>query len=98
LVHFADFARLPQTARRLVCSHEACGWNPDADSFPSSPIGAPFLYLSAPTADIPVTRQDAAVASPLVFLRHPMSHLPGTLPRLPRLGPALPEPLVPADL
>lgn len=65
LVHFADFARLPRTARRLVWSHESRGWDPDADPFPTMPIGAPFLYLSALTADAPTARRDAAVAFPV---------------------------------
>ena len=41
--------------------------------------------------------QDAGSGqSPLVFLRHPLSHLPGRLPRLPSRDALLPEPLVPA--
>lgn len=49
LVQFADFAKLPRTARRLVWSHSARGWNPADDPFDTTPIGAPFLYLSALT-------------------------------------------------
>jgi hypothetical protein len=41
--------------------------------------------------------QDAGSGvSPLVFLRHPLSHLPGRLPDLPSGDALLPEPLVPA--
>jgi hypothetical protein len=38
-------------------------------------------------------RDPGSAASPLVFLRHPLSHLPGSLPRLPDLGDGLPGPL-----
>jgi hypothetical protein len=65
LVHFADFARLPRTARRLVWSHDARGWRPATDPFPTTPIGAPFLYLSALTAGARVERSDQAVVFPV---------------------------------
>lgn len=75
LVHFSDFARLPRSARRLVWSHDARGWDPAADPFETTPIGAPFLYLSALSADVPVAPLGAAVAFPvhdtrLVKLQH----------------------------
>ncbi len=75
LVHFSDFARLPRTARRLVWSHAARGWDPAVDPFETTPIGAPFLYLSALTADKPVDPLGATVAFPvhdtrLVKLEH----------------------------
>lgn len=75
LVHFSDFARLPRTARRLVWSHAARGWDPATDPFATTPIGAPFLYLSALTADRPITPLGATVAFPvhdtrLVKLEH----------------------------
>ena len=65
LVHFSDFARLPPGARRLVWSHDARGWDPAEDPFETTPIGAPFLYLSALTAQQPVAPLDAAVAFPV---------------------------------
>lgn len=65
LVHFSDFARLPGTARRLVWSHAARGWNPAEDPFETTPIGSPFLYLSALTAGRPVAPVGAAVAFPV---------------------------------
>ncbi|HEY0248905.1 MAG TPA: hypothetical protein VGC45_11655 [Gryllotalpicola sp.] len=65
LVHFADFARLPRTARRLVWSHEARGWDPVRDPFSTTPIGAPFLYLSALTAGTPVAHHDVTVVFPV---------------------------------
>jgi hypothetical protein len=65
LVHFSDFARLPRTARRLVWSHTSRGWSPDTDPFETTPIGAPFLYLSALMADVPVARLDTTVAFPV---------------------------------
>lgn len=64
LVHFSDFARLPRTARRLVWSHSARGWNPDADRYETTAIGAPFLYLSALTSNLPVARRDISVVFP----------------------------------
>lgn len=75
LVHFSDFARLPRTARRLVWSHTARGWDPATDPFETTPVGAPFLYLSALTADRPITPLEATVAFPvhdtrLVKLEH----------------------------
>lgn len=75
LVHFSDFATLPRTARRLVWSHAARGWDPAADQFETTPIGAPFLYLSALAADQPVEALGATVAFPvhdtrLVKLEH----------------------------
>ncbi|MFC4243501.1 hypothetical protein ACFOYW_08950 [Gryllotalpicola reticulitermitis] len=65
LVHFADFARLPRTARRLVWSHAARGWDAARDPFPTTAIGAPFLYLSALTAGSRVERSDRAVVFPV---------------------------------
>lgn len=65
LVHFADFARLPRTARRLVWSHSSRGWRPSEDPFPTTPIGAPFLYLSAMTADQAIVPHDATVVFPV---------------------------------
>lgn len=65
LVHFADFARLPRTARRLVWSHESRGWDAATDPFPTTPIGAPFLYLSTLTAAAPIARRDTTVAFPV---------------------------------
>jgi hypothetical protein len=65
LVHFSDFARLPRTARRLVWSHEARGWDPTTDPFATTPLGAPFLYLSALTADRAVAPLEATVAFPV---------------------------------
>lgn len=75
LVHFSDFARLPRTASRLVWSHAARGWDASADPFETTPIGAPFLYLSAQTADQEVEPLGATVAFPvhdtrLVKLEH----------------------------
>ena len=75
LVHFSDFADLPRTARRLVWSHAARGWDPEADPFATTPVGAPFLYLSALTADRAVEPLGATVAFPvhdtrLVKLQH----------------------------
>lgn len=62
LVHFADFARLPRTARRFVWSHSARGWDPSADPFETVPIGAPFLYLSAlASTDVPHQRKSTVV-------------------------------------
>src|SRR5699024_6486059 len=65
LVHFSDFARLPRTARRLVWSHSPRGWDPAADPYETTPIGAPFLYLSAMTDDRHVEPLGAAVAFPV---------------------------------
>lgn len=65
LVHFSDFARLPRTARRLVWSHRARGWDPATDPFETTPIGAPFLYLSALTGEHRVEPLGAAVAFPV---------------------------------
>ena len=65
LVHFSDFAKLPRTAARLVWSHTARGWDPADDPFETAPIGAPFLYLSALSADQPVERLGATVAFPV---------------------------------
>lgn len=65
LVHFADFARLPRGARRLVWSHESRGWDSGADRYPSTSIGAPFLYLSALAAGIPSQRRDVTVVFPV---------------------------------
>jgi len=45
LVHFADFARLRSSARRFVWSHTSRGWSPREDPFPTTAIGAPYLYL-----------------------------------------------------
>ncbi|MCS6711046.1 hypothetical protein JSY14_03065 [Brachybacterium sp. EF45031] len=64
-VHFADFPTLPRGARRLVWSHQARGWDPGEESAPTTPIGAPFLYLSALTASIPVEPLGTAVAFPV---------------------------------
>jgi len=65
LVHFADFARLPRGARRLVWSHSARGWDAASDPFPTTAIGAPFLYLSALAAPSQRERSDRAVAFPV---------------------------------
>lgn len=65
LVHFADFARMPRSARRLVWSHSSRAWAPADDPFPTTPIGAPFLYLSALTAGAPIARRDATVVFPV---------------------------------
>lgn len=65
LVQFADFATLPRTARRLVWSHRARGWDPRADPFETIPIGAPFLYLSALTSGMRVIPRDATVVFPV---------------------------------
>lgn len=65
LVHFSDFARLPRTARRLVWSHAARGWDPVTDPFETTPVGAPFLYLSALTAGRPIAPLEATVAFPV---------------------------------
>lgn len=65
LVHFADFARLPRTARRLVWSHGSRAWAPETDPFPTTAIGAPFLYLSALTAAAPVDAHGATVVFPV---------------------------------
>src|SRR5699024_8067779 len=65
LVHFSDFARLPRSARRLVWSHDARGWDPATDPYETTPTGAPFLYLSAMTAGRHVEPLDAAVAFPV---------------------------------
>lgn len=65
LVHFADFARLPRSARRLVWSHRSRAWDPGADPFPTTAIGAPFLYLSAATAATAVDRLDRTIAFPI---------------------------------
>ncbi|WP_243063525.1 hypothetical protein [Humibacter sp. RRB41] len=64
LAQFADFATLPKTARRLVWSHAARGWSAEDDSFETTAIGAPFLYLSALTAGAP-SRRSAAVVFPV---------------------------------
>ncbi len=92
LVHFSDFARLPRTSRRLVWSHRARGWDPAEDPFLTTPIGAPFLYLSALTADEPVADLGAAVAFPvhdtrLVKLQHDDADLARELAE--RDGPSL---------
>lgn len=65
LVHFADFAKLPRTARRLVWSHESRGWDAKIDRFPTTPIGAPFLYWSALAAHLPVTPRATTVVFPV---------------------------------
>src|SRR5699024_3891377 len=65
LVHFSDFARLPRAARRLVWSHRARGWDPGADPYETTPIGAPFLYLSTLTAEQRIEPLGAAVAFPV---------------------------------
>ena len=65
LVHFADFARLPRAARRLVWTHHARGWDAERDPFPTTAIGAPFLYLSALAASTRRERSGRAVAFPV---------------------------------
>lgn len=65
LVHFSDFPTLPPTARRLVWSHSARGWDPSQDPYETTPIGAPFLYLSAMTAGWTVPPLGATVAFPV---------------------------------
>ena len=60
--------------------------------FPRLPRGARRLVWSHASR-----AQDAGSgASPLVFLRHPLSHLPGRLPRVPAHDALLPAPLTPA--
>lgn len=65
LFQFSDFARLPPGARRFVWSHRARGWDPASDPYDTTPIGAPFLYLSGRTRDLAVVRRDAAVVFPV---------------------------------
>ncbi|MGO3210002.1 MAG: hypothetical protein ACTIJK_09450 [Brachybacterium sp.] len=60
--------------------------------------GAPLRKAGAVLGLVkrPAGVQDAGSGgSPLVFLRHPLSHLPSRLPRLPEHDALLPEPLVP---
>lgn len=65
LVHFADFAHLPPGARRLVWTHSSRGWNHAEDRVDTTPIGSPFSYLSALTAQENVEPIGAAVAFPV---------------------------------
>lgn len=65
LVHFSDFAKLPRTARRLVWSHRSRAWDAQRDQFPTTAIGAPWLYLSALTREVDVTPLGKTVAFPV---------------------------------
>lgn len=65
LVHFSDFAKLPRSARRLVWTHVARGWDPSEDQYETTPIGSAFSYLSALAADEDVPALGAAVAFPV---------------------------------
>jgi hypothetical protein len=76
----------------------ALGWDRhSATPFANYWAGAPVRKAGAVLGVVkrPEGAQDpGAGASPLVFLRHPLSHLPGRLPRLPQAQDrALPEPL-----
>lgn len=65
LFQFSDFARMPRGARRLVWSHRARGWNAASDPYDTTPIGAPFLYLSALTRGSAAPRREASVVFPV---------------------------------
>lgn len=65
LVHFSDFAKLPRTARRLVWSHHSRAWDPRRDEFPTTAIGAPWLYLSTLTRDVTIKPLGKTVAFPV---------------------------------
>ena len=64
-VHFADFPRLPRGARRLVWTHASRAWDLAQDTAETTAIGAPFLYLSAMTAERTIDPLGAAVAFPV---------------------------------
>ncbi|MCT1955191.1 MULTISPECIES: hypothetical protein [Dermabacter] len=65
LVHFSDFAKLPRTARRLVWSHHSRAWDAQRDDFPTTAIGAPWLYLSALAREVSLEPLGKTVAFPV---------------------------------
>jgi hypothetical protein len=75
------------------------GWNHRSPGpFVNYWAGAPVRKAGAVLGLVkrPEGAQDpGAGVSPLVFLRHPLSHLPGVLPKLPNLMDGLPAPLAP---